>query len=45
MCTYTRRLLGVTDWKWIVPPLVSFDSRAYLGLSAMTEYTLKPNYL
>ena len=30
------------NWKWIVPPTAASASSLYLGLSKMTEYTLKP---
>ena len=33
------------NWKWIVPPLAPTTSDAYLGLSKMTEYTLRPAIL
>jgi nitric oxide synthase oxygenase domain/subunit/sulfite reductase alpha subunit-like flavoprotein len=33
------------NWKWIVPPMAASATEAYLGLSRMTEYTLKPAYL
>jgi len=32
------------NWKWIIPPVASATSPAYMGLNKMTEYTLKPMY-
>lgn len=33
------------NWKWIVPPMAASLTDAYLGLSKMTEYTLRPAIL
>lgn len=30
------------NWKWIIPPVSSSQSRCYLELNKMTEYSLKP---
>jgi len=32
------------NWKWIMPPIAASAGAHYLGLSKMTEYTLKPGY-
>ncbi|KAL7552363.1 hypothetical protein ACHAWF_015597 [Thalassiosira exigua] len=32
------------NWKWVIPPMSSSASPAYLGLNQAQEYTLKPNY-
>jgi nitric oxide synthase oxygenase domain/subunit/sulfite reductase alpha subunit-like flavoprotein len=33
------------NWKWIIPPMGPSLNKCYLGLSKMTEYTLKPAYI
>jgi hypothetical protein len=30
------------NWKWIIPPVSSSQSKCYLQLAHMTEYSLKP---
>lgn len=32
------------NWKWLITPLSPTTTDCYLGLSKMTEYTIKPNY-
>jgi len=40
----SRRYCPV-NWKWVIPPMSSSTSPAYLGLNKTQEFTLKPAYI